>query len=484
LEKVIAVDLGASSGRVINVSFEGNAFNLKESFRFSNIPVQDSDTLRWNIKQLWSDTVKGIKKAQNNILCIGVDSWGVDYGLLDKNGRLLNDPVHYRDTRTKGMMEWVFNRIPRWTIFQMTGVQTLELNTLFQLASQVRKKDVSLKKAKTYLGIPDIFNYWLTGVKKAEYTHASTTQIYTPFQRDWCYEIIKNVGIPVEIFPEIVQPGTFLGEYNKIPVCAPACHDTGSAVTATPITEKNFAYISSGTWSLLGTEIKKPLITLEAYNLNYTNEGGADNNFRLLKNIPGLWLEQELLREWKEDGNVYSYPQINESVKKSKEFKSIINPNDPMFFRPGKMSPRIKIYCKETNQHIPKTIGEYLRCIYESLVLNYKYELNGLKKLTKTPKIIHIVGGGSKNSILNQMTSNATGIRVLAGPDEATALGNAIVQLRSLDLIKDIKEGRRIILESVDTETYVPESDFDWDKVYERFLDLKTKFCNYRSHLG
>lgn len=476
MKNVLAVDLGASSGRIIRVTFSGDSFSFKEYHRFPNEPVQKGHTLHWDIKRLWQETVNGIILAMKNTTSIGVDSWGVDYGLLNKQNKLIFDPVHYRDSRTRNMPAWVFKKIPRWTIFEKTGIQTLELNTLFQLASQVKAKDSNLLDAQTYLGIPDIFNFWLTGEKKAEFTHATTTQLYNPRENRWCNEIMERIGIPTEIFPEVIRPGTFLGNFKNRAVIAPACHDTGSAVAAIPVTRKNYAYISSGTWSLVGTEVKSPIINKDSYNSNFTNEGGVENNYRLLKNLSGLWLEQELLREWARKGLKYDHVELLETAKKTNPFKCIIDPNNQIFHVPGDMTPRFQRYCINTDQPPPRTVGEYIRCIYESLALNYRHALHNLEQLTKKQQeVIHIIGGGSKNSLLNQMTANATNRVVIAGPDEATALGNAFVQFKSLELIKNIAEGRKILSESIKMERYEAEQNSDWDTAYDRFEELLVK---------
>jgi sugar (pentulose or hexulose) kinase len=284
---------------------------------------------------------------------------------------------------------------------------------------------------------------------------------------------MEKIGIPTEIFPEVIQPGTLLGNFKNNAVIAPACHDTGSAVAATPVTRKNYAYISSGTWSLIGTEVKSPIINKESYKSNFTNEGGADDNYRLLKNLSGLWLEQELLREWIRKGLQYDHVKLLETAKKTKSFKCIIDPDNQIFHSPGDMTPRFQRYCKNTGQPPPKTVGEYIRCTYESLALNYRQALHNLEQLTKKQtEVIHIIGGGSKNSLLNQMTANATNKIVIAGPDEATALGNAFVQFRSLELIKNIAEARKILSESIKMERYEAESKSDWDAAYGRFTEL------------
>ena len=288
---VIAVDLGASNGRVMKCSYD-NEFTLEEVHRFPNLPYQRGKRIHWNIQQLWRETKKGIDWAIENTQSIGIDTWGVDFGLLDVKGNLLEDPVHYRDQRTKDMMEWVFQRISRKEIFKKTGVQFLQLNTLYQLASISKRRKSFLKKINTYLGFPDLFNYWLTGEKKAEYTHATTTQCFNALEKFWDYDILESIGIPVEIFPDIVFPGEILGNVKNINISVPVCHDTGSAIVAIPTINPYFAYLSSGTWSLMGTETSSPIINDDVYQNNFTNEGGAKNRNRLLRNLPGLGLNR------------------------------------------------------------------------------------------------------------------------------------------------------------------------------------------------
>lgn len=473
MSHVVAVDLGAASGRTMKVTYDGDAFTLEEAHRFSNEPLRRGSSLRWNAQRLWRETVRGIDRAREGALSVGVDTWGVDYGLLDREGNLLGDPYHYRDQRTRGMMEWVFKRMPRWEIFRRTGVQFLELNTLYQLASMVRRRERALRVADTYLGLPDLFNHWLTGEKKAEFTHATTTQIYNPVKGDWDREIIEAVKLPGHIFPEVIQPGKVVGFSGRMPVVAPACHDTGSAVAAVPSRDRGFAYISSGTWSLMGTEVDRPHIDEAVYGLNFTNEGGVGETFRLLKNLPGLWFEQELLREWRMKGSVPGYGELYEAAEKSPAFISLIDPGDPRFIGPGEMTPRIIEFCMETGQPKPMSVGEHIRCVYESLALNYRRTLRQLEEVTGAGyRAVHVIGGGSLNRVLNQMTADATGLRVTAGPLEAAALGNAVVQFMAHGEVKDIWEARRAIAESMVTGVYVPLDPEAWDEPYQRFTEI------------
>jgi len=473
MTKVIAVDLGASQGRVMAAAYSGDGFRLEEVHRFPNEPVKRGRHLCWNVKRLWQEAIKGVEWAREGASSVGIDTWGVDYGLLDRKGNILGDPVHYRDHRTRGLMEWVFKRMPRREIFERTGVQFLELNTLYQLASLVKARSRLLRRADTYLGIPDLFNYWFTGERKAEFTHATTTQIFNPVEMRWDEDILEAVKIPVDIFPEVVRPGELIGESLGLRVCAPACHDTGSAVAAVPTRGEDFLYISSGTWSLLGTEVKEPVINDAVYRNNFTNEGGAEGTFRLLKNLPGLWLEQELLREWRMKGSVVGYDELYEAAEKAPPFRSLIDPDDPVFHDPGEMTPRIGRYCVETGQEPPMSIGEHIRCVYESLALNYRRAFGQLEEITGgRPPVVHVIGGGSLNRVLNQMTADSTGAQVVAGPVEATALGNAVVQLVSLGEIGSVMEAREALSESLELQVYAPGEPGGWDEAYKRFEDM------------
>lgn len=457
----------------MKAAYTGEGFTLEEVHRFPNTPVTRGRHLRWNVQRLWGEAVKGIEWARGGASSVGIDSWGVDFGLLDAEGNLISDPVHYRDPRTRGMMEWVFKRMPQREIFERTGVQFLELNTLYQLASMVKSRSSGLRRAGAYLGFPDLFNYWLTGERRAEFTHASTTQMYNPRLMSWDHEILEAVNIPSEIFPETVHPGEVLGESMGLRVSTPACHDTGSAVAAVPAQSRGFWYISSGTWSLLGTEVEKPMITDEVYRCNFTNEGGVGGTFRLLRNLPGLWFEQELLREWRMKGSVLGYDELYETAEKAAPLRSLIDPNNPVFHEPGEMTSRINQYCRDSGQAAPMSIGENIRCVYESLALNYRHAFNQLEMITGTsPGVIHVVGGGSLNRVLNQMTADATGAQVVAGPVEATALGNAAVQLVSLGELVDVWEARRVVSESVELRVYAPWETEPWDEAYQRFLRL------------
>lgn len=470
---VIAVDLGAESGRVLRVGFNGSTFDFDELHRFPNIPVQTLNTLHWDVLRLWHEITSGISAAGNDAAGIGIDTWGVDFALLDRDGNLLSNPVHYRDSRTEGTFDWIFERVPRRTIFERTGIQFMPINTLNQLASMIRDQNPLLQHAETLLPIPDLFNYWLTGEKTREFTHVTTSQCYNPRTGDWDFESLQTLGAPAKIFGEIVQPGTRIGAYRGIPVIAPACHDTGSAVIAVPTTTENYAYLSSGTWSLIGLEVPQPVINDDAYAANVTNEGGAYGTFRLLKNVMGLWIAQQCRATWRQQGTDYSYDQLTAEASAAEPFRSLIDPDSALFLPPGDMPERIRTYCRDTGQPVPETTGQIMRAVYESLALKYRVSLERLTALAdREVNRLHIIGGGTQNKLLNQFTANATGRTVITGPIEATALGNAIVQFITLGELDNVTQARKILSRTVGTETYEPQDSALWQAASEPFLAL------------
>jgi sugar (pentulose or hexulose) kinase len=351
----------------------------------------------------------------------------------------------------------------------------MALNSLFQLASLACRNSPLLDMAATYLTFPDLFNHWLTGARSCEFTHVTTGQFYNPRTATWDWETLKAIGVPVEIFPPIVPPGTRLGEFNGVPVIAPACHDTACAVVAVPTTTANFAYLSSGTWSLLGLEVTKPIINDATYAANVTNEGGFAGTFRFLKNVVGLWIAQQCRATWREQGTEYSYDQFTAAAIEAEPYRSLIDPDDPLFLSPGNMPERIQEFCRRTDQPVPETVGQTVRAIYESLALKYRYALDTLIELSgRTVDRLHIIGGGARNTLLCQMTADSTGRMVIAGPYEATALGNAIVQLIALGEIADVSQARAILSRSVETVTYQPKHGAAWEEAYQRFRTLVT----------
>lgn len=475
LKHVIAVDLGAESGRVMQVSFDGQRLHLEEKHRFSNTPVTAGGTLYWDALRLWHNISEGIRLATPGASGVAVDTWGVDYALLDRAGNLLGNPIHYRDSSWEGMMEWVFERVPRRELYEHTGLQIIPVNTLWRLAYLVKTQSPLLEHAHTYLTIADLFNYWLSGAKICEFTHASTHQIYNPRLGNWDTELLKKIGLPTGMFGEIVAPGVRLGDYNGIPVWTTASHDTGSAVVAVPTTTEDYAYCSSGTWSLLGLELNEAVINDAAYEANATNEGGVNGTWRFLRNIAGMWLLQQCRNTWIEQGKTYEYPELAAMAESAAPFTALIDPDDTAFYPPGDMPKRIQNFCKQTGQPVPETPAQIARVIYESLALRYRYVLERLLEASgRQVSVMHIIGGGSKNALLCQMTANALGRTVVAGPAEATALGNAIVQLVALGEFKDVAEARALLSQSDELRTYEPRQTADWDAAYERFLKILT----------
>jgi rhamnulokinase len=476
MANVIAIDLGAESGRVARVTFNGSALHLEEIHRFPNIPVRVGKTLHWDALRLWNEIQTGIdaaSKSGDKPAGIGLDCWGVDWALLDRDGNLMGNPVHYRDSRTDGMMEWVFERVPRRTIFERTGIQFMQINTLFQLASQVKAGSAQLETAKTFLSIADLFNYWMTGAKVCEFSHATTQHIYNPRTYNWDWETLNAVGIPTHLFGEIVQPGTRLGEFNGIPVFAPATHDTGSAVVAVPTTTADYAYLSSGTWSLIGLELPEPIISDAAYEANVTNEGGYGGTFRFLKNVAGLWIAQQSRATWRAQGTEYSYADLTQLAVEAEPFRSLIDPDDNAFLPPGDMPSRIRDFCARTGQPIPETPGQVVRAIYESLALKYRHSLDTLSSLSnRTIERLHIIGGGTQNTLLCQMTADAIKRPVVAGPIEATALGNAIAQLIAVGELGGLSEARELLSRTVETALYEPKQPAAWDEAYGRYQNI------------
>ena len=482
----LAFDLGAESGRGILGCFDGKQIKLKVLHRFPNGGIRILDNLHWDIISLWREiknTLAICAKNGSNIESIGVDTWGVDFGLLDKTGHLIGLPFHYRDSRTTGVLEKVFDLIPRPSIFELSGCQFMEINTIYQLYSMVLTDSPLLRFAETFLTIPDLINFWLTGQKVSEFTNATTTQLYDPRKENWSAELCQVLNIPLGIFPQVIQPGTDIGmilpsitnetAFQPTRVIAPACHDTGSAVAAVPVQNESWAYISSGTWSLMGIEVEEPIITKHALDLNFTNEGGVDNTFRFLKNIMGLWLVQECRRTWSRSGEQMSYDEISQIAAQAEPFKALIDPDHHLFLASGDMPKRIVDFCKQTNQNLPLTKGEIVRSALESLALKYRWVLEKLEFVKgEAIDTIHIIGGGAQNKLLCQFTADATKRQVIAGPVEATSIGNLLVQMASCGAIGSITEGREIIAESSELIYFEPTDNAQWDQVYDRFLEI------------
>lgn len=472
-KSVLAVDLGAESGRVIRASLSDDGIVMEDMHRFSNTPVHTGNTLNWDVLRLWHNIQKGIALAGNEPVSVGVDTWGVDFALLDKQGALLSNPVHYRDPRNDGMMEWVFDRVPRRDVFEQTGIQFMQINGLYGLAAMVKAQSHILDIAETLLTIPDLFNYWLSGSKTCEFSHATTLQIYNPRENDWARPLLEAVGIPTNILTPVVQPGDIIGQYNNLDVIVPACHDTGSAVVGIPTTTKNYAYLSSGTWSLLGIEVDEPVISDASYEANLTNEGGVYGNYRLLKNIMGLWIAQQCRETWLNAGHDYSYAELVALAEAAEPFRSFIDPDDDVFLAHGDMPSRIRDFCQNTQQAIPETVGQIMRTVFESLAMKYRYVVDLLRNISgQAIERLHIIGGGVQNTLLCQMTANALGMQVIAGPVEATALGNAIIQFITQGELANVAEAREMLSRTISTSFYEPQAQNQWEDQYQNFKRL------------
>lgn len=477
---VLTVDLGAESGRVIAVKFDGERLVTEELRRFPNPLTRVNNTIHWDFLHLWREIQAGIDSGKALMpASIGVDTWGVDFALLDQQGQLIANPVSYRDGRTEGMMEAAFARVPREEVFSQTGVQFMRINTLYQMMSLLESGSPQLEMADTFLMAPDLLNYWLTGAKVSEFSIATTTQMVDPSTGTWALDMLEAVGLPTHILPEIVPPGTRIGEYEGITVIAPACHDTGSAVAAVPTGTASYAYISSGTWSLVGLEIEKPIINEAALNANVTNEGGVYGTYRLLRNIMGLWIIQQCRKTWADEGQVYSYSEMVKLAREAPPLVSVIDVNDPSFLPAGNHPFLVQEQCAKSGQPVPETKGAILRTVLESLALKYRETLDTLRGLSgQSIEVVHIVGGGTQNELLNQMTADACGLPVTTGPIEATVLGNSLVQLISLGEINDLAQGRQIVAESERLRCYEPEQSAAWQAAYTRYQQLSMTDSN------
>ena len=484
----LAADLGASNGRVLAAQWDGARFSLDVLHRFANGPVNTPGRQYWDVLRLWDEIKIGMARYgathQRAPVAIGIDTWGVDYGLLDAQGHLLSNPVHYRDARTNGMPELVFNRVPRAQIFGETGLQFLQLNTLYQLYAMRHTGDATLDQAARLLLMPDLFHFWLTGRQVAEYTIASTTQMFHAQERRWATGLLARLDLPTQLLPPVVDPGSVLGpllpyvaEETGLPssmhVIAAGSHDTASAVAAIPGLDADSAYISSGTWSLMGAEVAEPIINATVLAHNFTNEGGVGGTIRLLKNITGMWLLQEARNQWSRAGDTYEWPELLELAQQAAPFRSLVNPDAGAFLNPGDMVAAIQDFCRATKQPVPESVGQVVRCCLESLALRYRSVLDALEELTgRKLATIRVVGGGSQNRLLNQMTADACRRLVVTGPVEATALGNVMVQAIATGHLADIAQGRAAIAASIEQETFAPMAAAGWDDAYGRFLEL------------
>ncbi len=481
----LAFDLGASSGRAILGTIEDGKISLKELHRFANGPVSINGGLFWNIVGLFTELKTGLAKALQetpDIEGLAIDTWGVDYTFIDNDGFIVGNPRNYRDPRTEDVMDYAFSKISKEKIYELTGIQFMSINSVFQLAASVRDNDKQLQIADKLLFTPNALTYLFCGNISAEYSIATTSQIFNPKTKAWASEIINALGLKPTLFPKIVPSGTIAGELlpsiqeelkcGPIKVILTGSHDTASAVAAVPVEPgSNWAYLSSGTWSLIGLELDEPLINAETLEANYTNEGGVGGKIRFLKNIMGLWLIQQCRDEWIRQGCEYSFGKMVELASAAEPFFAFVDPNDQSFVTPGNMPQRIVDYCKKTGQRVPESHGQIIRIALESLAMRYRRSVIELEKITgKKIDVLHIVGGGCKNDLLNQFTANACGVKILTGPVEATALGNIVVQAMATGDVKDLAEARRIVAASTELGTFLPKDVEVWDKEYDRFL--------------
>ncbi len=490
MSQFIAFDLGAESGRSVLGRFHEGRLSIQETHRFPTGGVEVSGTLYWDIWRLFQDMCAGLTRSvqvsSGELRGIGVDTWGVDFGLLDGDGRLLSNPVHYRDTRTDGMMEKVFGIVPRREIFELTGLQFMKINSLYQLFAMVDMDSPLLPAAEKMLMIPDLLNYFFTGRKVGEFTDATTTQAWNPRANDWARDMLEKLGIPTHIFPEVIPPGSVVDTLlpsiadstgaGRIPVIAPATHDTGSAVAAVPAEDNRWAYISCGTWSLLGAEVPEPMVTDKVLEHSFSNEGGVEGTYLLLRNYVGMWPLQECRRYWENQGESVDYRELVRKAENAPAFACFIDPENPLFFEPGEMPTRIVEFCQTTGQARPEGRGGIVRCILESLALTYR---NGLRRLEQVKghsfDVLHIVGGGSRNRLLCQWCANAMGIPVIGGPAEATAVGNLCVQAMGVGVLASLAEMRRLIRDSFDVVTYEPQNRDQWEEANARFTEIAEK---------
>ena len=484
-KKVLAIDFGASSGRVITGTFDGEKITLEEIHRFSNDPVSVGGTVYWDVLRLFYEIKQGLIKAgqSGSFDSVGIDTWGVDFGLIDKYGDLVENPIHYRDKRTQGLIDECAEIIPNSEFYGRTGIQFMELNTVYQLAALKKYRPYMFERADKILFMPDLFGYLLTGKKTTEYSIATTSQMIDLKTKTWATDLLDRLGIPSSLLCDIVPSGTPLGQIRKevceecgidpvnvISVCG---HDTQSAITAVPSESGDFAFLSSGTWSLFGTELDSPIVNEKSIAMNITNEGGYGESTGFLKNIIGLWLIQESRRHWNRHGSNYSYADLEKLALEAEPFKCFIDPDAPEFVPHGNIPGRVREYCEKTGQPVPETVGEVMRCIYESLALKYRLTLDKLEDCTgKKYPSIHVIGGGTKDTLLCRMTACSTGRKVIAGPVEATVLGNIAIQLMSCGAISSISQARKIVGNSEKTVEYLPENENQWNEAYRRFANI------------
>ncbi len=482
----LAFDLGATSGRSILASIENGKIEMKELTRFPSRIIHLHGKYYWSIYALYGALKEGLCVAAREnvrIESVGIDTWGVDFAYLGEDGTFMGLPRTYRDPYTNGAPEEVFQIVPKKEVYDLTGIQIMNFNSLYQLFAAKKENSSAYNAASEVLFMPDALAYLLSGEKVCEYTIASTSQILNP--RTKCMEsgLLELLGLKTGLFCDIVMPGTVIGKLTKeiedetglknVKVIAVAGHDTASAIASIPAENEKFAYLSSGTWSLMGIEVLEPIITEDSFQMNFTNEGGVEGTTRFLKNITGMWLLEQCRAEWAKAGKEYSYPEIVKMAESSEPFRSLVDSDHPSFANPGNMPEAIKNYCKSTNQPVPESDSDFIRCIFESLALKYRFVLESLRKVSPFPiEKLHVIGGGSQNKLLNQWTANSIGIPVIAGPSEATAIGNVMMQVKALGLVNNLSEIRKVVRDSVSPEIFTPQDTQTWETAYKKFTLL------------
>jgi rhamnulokinase len=483
---MVAIDLGAQSGRIALGRFDGERLSVSEVHRFPNVPVRTRGTLQWDILRLYQDVLDGLRaagRAAPRVDSIAVDSWAVDFGLVDRAGRLLGNPVHYRDARRAGAFDAVLAQVPPRELYERTGIQLLPINTIFELAAMASEHDPALDAAETLLLVPDLLHYWLCGARTSEFTNATTTQCFDPRTGSWATDLLERLHVPARLMPEVVSPGTPLGplaadaaletRLEGAAVVAVATHDTGSAVAAIPFQRPGSAYVSAGTWSLVGLEVDRPAIDDRTFAANLTNEGGVAGTFRLLRNVTGLWLLHECRRAWALEGRDHAFDELVGLAQDAAPLRSLVDPDDPAFSEPGDMPRRVRDVCARTGQPEPEDPGAVTRCILESLALKHAQAIRLLAEATgAAPAEVHVVGGGARNEPLCRWTADASGLPVLAGPEEATEIGNLLLQAMALGELASLEEAREVVRASFQPTVYEPQDEPVWREARERFAEL------------
>jgi rhamnulokinase len=481
--KMVAIDLGAQSGRVAVGRFDGERLSLSEVHRFANVPVRTRGRLQWDILRLYDGMLDGLRAAareDGHVDSLGVDSWAIDFGLLDRTGALVRNPVHYRDGRRAGAVDHVFARVPPRELYEHTGIQLMPINTVFELAAMAAEDDPALEIADALLLIPDLVHYWLGGPRAAELTNATTTQCLDARSGGWAYDLLDRLDVPASLFPEIVPPATVVGALSAevaeatglgdARIVAGATHDTASAVAAVPFEQAGSVYVSAGTWSLVGLEALQPTIDDRTFAANLTNEGGVAGTFRLLRNVAGLWLLDECRRTWTLEGHDYTYEVLLALALDAPPLRSLVDPNDRRFAAPGDMPRRVREACAHSGEEVPEQPGEVVRCILESLALGHAHAIDLLRDAAgAAPAEVHVVGGGASNDLLCRWTASAAGLPVAAGPVEATAIGNLMVQALALGQIDSLDDAREVVRASFAPTRYEPEDTVAWEDARERF---------------